>query len=365
MILKKKYNGKTVIITGHTGFKGSWLSIWLHYLGANVIGISNNIPTKPSNFEASNIFNCVKDYRFDITDNQKISELIKKHEPDFIFNLAAQSLVVKSYEEPIQTFLTNAIGTINILDAVKKLNKKINCVMITSDKAYRNFELKRGYHEEDIIGGKDPYSASKGMAEIAIYSYFQSFFNDQSSKVRVAIGRAGNVIGGGDWAPDRIVPDCMNAWSNQKKVKIRNPKSTRPWQHVLEPLSGYLLLGLLLDDDVNLNGEAFNFGPPEENDYSVKSLIEQMSKYWNDVNWLDDSDEDNNFKEAGLLKLDCNKAKRILNWKPVLSFDDTARMTVNWYKEFYNNNDLMYKYTTNQIHEYSKLAKLQNLDWAK
>ena len=157
----------------------------------------------------------------------------------------------------------------------------------------------------------------------------------------------------------------MNAWSNQKKVKIRNPNSTRPWQHVLEPLSGYLLLGSLLDDNVSLSGEAFNFGLPEENDFSVKSLIEQMSKYWNNVNWIDNSDKDNKFKEAELLKLDCNKSKQILKWKPVLSFDDTARMTINWYKEFYKNNDLMYKYSIDQINEYSKLANLKNLDWAK
>ena len=279
MIFKKKFLNKTVVITGHTGFKGSWLSIWLKTLGANVIGISDNIPTNPSNFEASKIFNLIQDHRVDITNSEKINELIKKYAPDYIFNLAAQSLVRKSYEEPIQTFLTNAIGTANVLDAAKKLSKKVNCIMITSDKVYRNFEFKRGYHENDMLGGVDPYSASKGMAEIAIYSYVQTLMNDKNTNVRIAIGRAGNVIGGGDWATDRIVPDSINAWSKKRKVILRNAKSTRPWQHVLEPLSGYLLLGALLDDNLNLNGEAFNFGPPDKNDFSVLSLIEKMSNY--------------------------------------------------------------------------------------
>ena len=363
-MFKKKFYGKTVIITGHTGFKGSWLSIWLHALGANVIGISNDVPTNPSNFEVSNIKDFIKDNRVDITNFKKIYGLIKKYSPDYIFNLAAQSLVSKSFEDPLETFSTNAIGTANILEAAKKLNKKINCIMITSDKVYRNFELKRGYHENDIIGGKDPYSASKGMAEIAIYSYIQSLKSKQKNNLRIAIGRAGNVIGGGDWASDRIVPDSINAWSKKKEVKIRNPQSTRPWQHVLEPLSGYLLLGALLDDDKSLSGQAFNFGPPDKNDYSVQSLIEEMSKYWTGVKWKYNTVESNSFNEAGLLKLDCSKAKKYLKWFPVLSFNDTARMTIGWYKEYYNQaNESMFEYANSQIHEYTKLAKIKGLEW--
>ena len=227
-----------------------------------MIGISDRIPTEPSNYFASKIDKIVIDHRGDLRNFTDIYNVIKEEKPDIIFNLAAQALVRKSYSNPIDTFDTNAIGTLNVLEAVKQINRKCTCVMITSDKVYENDELKRGYHEDDIIGGHDPYSASKGMAELVINSYVKSFSNNQSN-IRIAIARAGNVIGGGDWATDRIVPDCIRAWSLNKKVEIRSPNSTRPWQHVLEPLSGYLLLGSLLYNDIAFHGEAFNFGPPE------------------------------------------------------------------------------------------------------
>ena len=365
MIFKEKYKNKKVLITGHTGFKGSWLSIWLNNLGAKVVGLSNSIPTQPSNYEVSKIGNFIEDYRVDITDKERVADIINKESPDFIFNLAAQSLVRKSYSSPIDTFITNAIGTANILNAVKNSHKKINCIMITSDKVYRNNELLRGYSEEDIIGGKDPYSASKGMAELVIYSYIQSFFMREESNVRVATGRAGNVIGGGDWAKDRIVPDCITAWSKKENLKLRNPNSTRPWQHVLEPLSGYLLLGVMLDEFSKYNGESYNFGPSDKNDFSVSYLIKEMSACWPGSSWEADSIYDTKIKEAGLLKLDCSKAKKELKWIPVLTFDETVKMTIDWYKKFYmNSHESMHDFTLSQIIKYNQLANERKIIWA-
>ncbi len=366
MIFKKKYNNKKVIVTGHTGFKGSWLSIWLHYLGAEVIGISDSIPTEPSNFSTSHVSQLIKDYRIDIRDKEKVYGLVSKYSPDFIFNLAAQSLVRESYSSPVDTFMVNSIGTANILEAVRKNNKRINCIMITSDKVYQNNELLRGYNEEDTIGGKDPYSASKGMAELVIYSYVQSFFQNDKSNIRVASARAGNVIGGGDWASDRIVPDSVSSWSKKENVKLRNPNSTRPWQHVLEPLSGYLLLGLMLDNFQKFSGEKYNFGPPDNNDYSVSYLIKEMSNLWSDGSWQIEDTNNSTIKEAGLLKLDCKKAKRDLEWIPVLTFDETVKMTIDWYKEFYmNEHKSMYDFTLSQILEYTSIASKRKIIWAK
>ncbi len=366
MIFKEKYNNKKVIVTGHTGFKGSWLSIWLNYLGAEVIGIADSIPTEPSNFNASNVSQLIEDHRIDICDKEKVSEIVSSYSPDFIFNLAAQSLVRESYSSPLDTFMVNSIGTANILDAVKKNNKRINCIMVTSDKVYRNNELLRGYNEEDTIGGKDPYSASKGMAELVIYAYCQSFFQNNESRIRVASARAGNVIGGGDWATDRIVPDCISAWSKKENVKLRNPNSTRPWQHVLEPLSGYLLLGAMLDNYKKFSGEKYNFGPPDKNDFSVSYLIREMSDYWPSSNWKIDEAYNSQIKEAGLLKLDCKKAKQDLEWTPVLTFEETVKMTIDWYKEFYlNDSKSMYDFTLSQIMAYTNLASKRKIIWAK
>lgn len=364
MLFKNKYKNKKVIVTGHTGFKGSWLSIWLNQLGADVTGISDQIPTNPSNYEVSKIKNFVNDIRIDIRNTQNVFKIVEDIKPDYIFNLAAQSLVRNSYVSPVETILTNAIGSVNILNAVRKCDRKTNCIMITSDKVYRNDEIKRGYTENDIIGGKDPYSASKGMAEIAINSFFESYFDNIENGSKVAIARAGNVIGGGDWAKDRIVPDCINAWSNKKSVKLRNPDSTRPWQHVLEPLSGYLLLGSYLDEHDNFNGSKYNFGPPSENDFDVKELIKKMSSFWPESKWELISSKEILMKEAGLLKLDCEKALKELNWKPVLNFEQTVKMTVEWYKEFYLNNlQSMYEFSLSQIKQYTEIAELENLSW--
>jgi len=358
------YKDKTVLVTGHTGFKGSWLSAWLTSLGARVVGLSIDIPTDPSNYEVSAIDNIISNHSVDIRDANSVRQVIKEIQPDFVFHLAAQALVRTSYESPLETITTNAIGTANVLDALRCLDKQVVAVMITSDKAYDNVEWVWGYRETDRLGGKDPYSASKGMAELAIHSYVESFFN-KDSNVRVGVTRAGNVIGGGDWAKDRIVPDCMNAWSKNEIVDIRSPGATRPWQHVLEPLSGYLALGAELSKSNLLHGEAYNFGPPAHQNHSVSELIDEMTKYWEQVRWNDTSQLQQHVHEAGLLKLNCDKALYDLNWQPTLQFEDTVRMTVEWYKHYYQNNDhSMRDFTIAQIDEYMQLAIQRGLQWA-
>jgi len=359
------YQNKTILVTGHTGFKGSWLCIWLNSLGANVVGLSNDVVGNPSNYSASSVSTFIRDYRVDIRDTEKVASLVKEIQPDFVFHLAAQALVRPSYENPLETMTTNAIGTANVLDALRKLDKKVVAVMITSDKAYDNIEWVWGYRETDRLGGKDPYSASKGMAELVIRSYIESFFNTKNSKVRVGITRAGNVIGGGDWAVDRIVPDCMEAWANGKTVDIRSPHATRPWQHVLEPLSGYLCLAENLYSDDLYHGEAYNFGPSADQNYPVSELINEMSKYWDQIKWNDVSTDKEHVHEAGLLKLNCDKALSFLGWHSALKFEETVKMTVEWYKKFYQNpNKSMHDFTISQIKAYTKTARLKNISWA-
>jgi CDP-glucose 4,6-dehydratase len=359
------YKNKTVLVTGNTGFKGSWLCIWLTRLGAKVVGISDDLVSTPSNYLASSVPDLVQDYRVDIRDTNKIKSLIKDIQPDFIFHLAAQALVRPSYENPLETMTTNAIGTANVLDALRALDKKVVAVMITSDKAYDNVEWVWGYRETDRLGGKDPYSASKGMAELVIRSYVESFFNASDSNVRVGITRAGNVIGGGDWAIDRIVPDCMEAWANGETVDIRSPFATRPWQHVLEPLSGYLCLAENLYLDNQNHGEAYNFGPAADQNYPVSKLIDEMSKYWDQIKWSNVSENTGHVREAGLLKLNCDKASFDLEWHSALQFEETVEMTVEWYKEYYQKPERsMYDFTISQIKAYTKAARLNNISWA-
>ena len=357
MLESNVFKGKTVLITGHTGFKGSWLSIWLTRLGARVVGASIDIVSEPSNFSASKIERILDDRRVDITDLNSVKSLMREVQPDFIFHLAAQSLVRLSYSKPIETMQINAIGSANILEASRLVDRKVVVIMVTSDKAYDNVEWVWGYRETDRLGGKDPYSASKGMAEIVIRSYVESFLNKPSSKVRVGIARAGNVIGGGDWAVDRLLPDCMEAWANGEVVDVRNPHATRPWQHVLEPLSGYLLLAKNLYSGEHYFGEAYNFGPSSDDNYSVKKLIEEMSKHWSNIKWNDVSDRPERLHEAGLLKLNCDKALHDLGWKSALQFGDTVAFTVDWYKKFYKNRDQsMYDFTVNQIETYMQIS---------
>ena len=350
------FKGKKVLITGHTGFKGSWLAIWLTYLGADVIGISNDIPSKPSNFILNDLKKKLKDFKVDIRNLKKIKKIVKVQAPDFIFHLAAQSLVKKSYFKSKYTFETNTIGTLNILEALREYNPKKICsvVIITSDKSYRNLELQRGYKEDDIIGGYDPYSASKGCAELIIQSYLKSFLN-KKKKIKISVARAGNVIGGGDWSENRIIPDCIRSIFDKKKLIIRFPKSTRPWQHVLEALYGYMTLALKQKKNNKLNGNVFNFGPNNKSSIRVIDLIKKIKEQWNTLNWKIVNSKKNQY-ESKLLKLNSDKAYKFLKWKCFLNADQTISFVVNWYQHyFYNRKKSMYNFSIKQIKEYEKM----------
>ncbi len=350
---------KVVLVTGHTGFKGSWLSIWLEYLGAKVVGLSFNVPTHPSNFDASNVGNLVKEYLIDIRDRHAVQSAIEECQPDFIFHLAAQSLVGASYDFPLETIQTNAMGSANILESLRFVDKEIVVIMITSDKVYDNVEWAWGYRETDRLGGKDPYSASKGMAELAIKGYIESFFNKKDSNIRVGVARAGNVIGGGDWSKNRVVPDCITAWSNNETLYIRNPNATRPWQHVLEPLNGYLQLAANLKISNDFHGNSYNFGPFLNQNYSVGELVQEMAKYWNNAKWKCVPKINKPLNEAELLRLNCDKAMFDLNWSPILQFEESVKMTVEWYKIFYQGRpNSMMDFTLSQVVDYMNLAKL-------
>ena len=362
------YNNKKVLITGNTGFKGAWLSLWLKQLGAEVYGISKDIPSKPSLFEITKMESFVNHIFADIRDLDKIKELIHKIEPEFIFHLAAQPIVKLSYDNPIDTMHSNIMGTANILESLRTADFECSAIMITSDKCYENVEWEWGYKETDHLGGKDPYSASKGAAEIVIKSYFESFFKDPSSKIRITSVRAGNVIGGADWAANRLVPDMFRAWSLGETVTIRSPHSTRPWQHVLEPLSGYLKCGQELNLKKEYNGYAYNFGPNSDQNKTVLELLEEISKYWEIQGTADmyKIEENNFFHEAGLLKLNCDRALQHFNWKPTLHFDETVAFTASWYNNYYNNTAIkILDFTNEQIIEYVKKAKNRNNEWAK
>ena len=281
-IFNDVFRSKKVLITGNTGFKGSWLSVWLNSLGAQVYGISKDIPTKPSMFSELGLKKIVTHYEEDVANYNSIKKIIEKVKPDFLFHMAAQAIVATSYNDPLDTIRTNVMGTANVLEALKEINLKCTAIIITSDKCYDNVEWVWGYKESDALGGQDIYSGSKGAAELIFKSYFHSFFkNIENCNVRLASVRAGNVIGGGDWADYRIVPDCIKAWIKGESVEIRSPKATRPWQHVLEPLSGYLTIAKKLCEDINFNGESFNFGPKAEYNKTVMELINDLSKNWN------------------------------------------------------------------------------------
>ena len=350
MKYKNVFKNKKVLVTGHTGFKGSWLTLWLLKLEAKVLGISDKIQTQPSNFNIIKRNKNLKTIFLDIKNSKKLKKIIYDYKPDYIFHLAAQALVKKSYSDPKETFLTNSFGTMNILEILRNYNKKCKVILITSDKSYKNLEIKRGYKEDDLLGGKDPYSASKASAELIIYSYINSFFYKKNNKILIGIGRAGNVIGGGDWSSNRLIPDCVKSWSLKKKVIIRNPNSTRPWQHVLEAIRGYLSLASSLNN--NLHGEAFNFGPNHKKNYSVLDVIKIFKQKWKNATWEIKSKKE--FQEANLLKLNCEKAKKKLNYKSVLSFKETVSITAEWYKEFYKKKLKKYHFSIDQIKKYEK-----------
>ena len=356
--LKKVFLKKKIIVTGHTGFKGAWLTFWLSRMGANVMGLSDKIPTKPSFFQACHIEKTINHKIVNMNNYKDLEKKITSFKPDFIFHLAAQALVKKSYEDPYLTWQSNTVGTINLLEILRNYKKKCTAVIITSDKAYKNLEIKRGYKENDILAGTDPYSASKSCADIAIQSYINCYFKKQN-KVRIAIARAGNVIGGGDWSKDRFIVDCIKSWIKNKSVKIRNPNATRPWQHVLEALNGYMILAFKLNSQKIYNGQIFNFGPENKSTFKVLDILKKFKFYWNNIKWQVKTDK--NLDETVLLKLNSNKAKKLLKWKNLLSIDQTLKMIVDWYKIFYLNNKKknkeIIKLTINQIQFYEKKIK--------
>ena len=354
------FKNKVVIVTGHTGFKGSWLTKWLLLLGAKIIGISNNIPSKPSHFECLNLTNKIIHKNIDIKNLKLLKKVFIRYKPDFVFHLAGQSIVKKSFTDPINTWETNTIGTLNILESLRNLKKKCFVILITSDKSYKNIEIKRGYKEDDILGGHDPYSASKAGAELVIQSYIKSFFPANKTKVFISVARAGNVIGGGDWSNYRLIPDCIKSWVKNKSVTLRNPKSTRPWQHVLEAVWGYLLLAANLKRNNKLHGEVFNFGPELSSNYSVLQVVKKMKKNWNKVSWKSIDPKKNNFYESSLLKLNSNKAKKIINWRCVLSFPETIEMVSDWYRNYDKNPKKIHNITASQIKKYENLLKVRS-----
>lgn len=358
-LIEKFYKNKNILIIGHTGFKGSWLSICLKDLGAKVFGISKDIPTKPSHYQLLNFKKKIRDYRFDIRDYNKLKKTILTIKPDIIFHLAAQSLVKESFRYPYKTWTTNLMGSINLLEILKniKIKKKMSVVIITSDKCYKNFNSNKRYKENDILGDDEPYGASKAATELAFRSYFASFLSKKIN-LRIATARAGNVIGGGDWSKDRILPDLIKSIKSKKTLRIRYPNSTRPWQHVLEPIYGYLFLAHNLFIKEKNNGESFNFGPKFIKNYKVITLLKEFKKYLPQIKWKKELNK-MRLHEAGLLNLNSNKSFKNLKWKNILNFKETVKMTAEWYL-FYLNNHNVKKTTFNQINIYKKKLKRNN-----
>ena len=349
IVNKDFWKNKKVYLTGHTGFKGSWLSLWLVSMGAKVKGYSLPANTKPSLFEQLNLENDMLSEIGDIRNLKNLSFSMKEFNPDILIHMAAQPLVRLSYEFPVDTYSTNVMGTVNVLEAARYCSNLKSIVTITTDKCYENKEWEWGYRENEAMGGYDPYSSSKGSAELVISAYRRSFFYSNSSP-SLASGRAGNVIGGGDWSEDRLVPDILKAFTNSKPVLIRNPLSTRPWQHVLEPLSGYMVLAQQLYLKGDKYAEGWNFGPNDEDCKSVSWILDEMVKNWGkNASWS--LDKSNNPHEAGFLKLDCSKAHKRLKWKPKLNLKNALKSIVEWYKIFDSGGNIKKKYLK-EINEY-------------
>ena len=351
------YCGKRVLVTGHTGFKGSWLSIWLHELGAEVVGVSQDPFTNRDNYVLSGIGQKIMaDLRSDICDGQRMKEIFQKYQPEIVFHLAAQPLVRYSYEQPVETYEANVMGTIHVMEAIRATSSVKVGVMITTDKCYDNKEQMRGYKEDDPFGGYDPYSSSKGACEIAIQSWRRSFFNpedyDKKHHVSLASVRAGNVIGGGDWALDRIIPDCIKALEQDKVIDIRSPKAIRPWEHVLEPLSGYMLLAKKQWEHPTEFCEGWNFGPESESVSTVWEVATELIKNYGKGE-LKDSSDPNAVHEAKLLMLDITKAKTKLGWKPRMNMQQCMELVADWYKRYQTED--VYQLCVEEIGKFSNL----------
>jgi len=358
-MFKNIYKDRVVLVTGHTGFKGSWLSVWLRELGARVVGFSLDPPSDPNNFTASRLENRVTHVPGDIRNLDQLTRAFNAHQPEFVFHLAAQPIVKRSYEEPKLTFDTNLGGTVNVLEAVRLTPSVRVLVCITSDKCYENKEWIWGYRESDPMGGHDPYSASKGCAELAFSAYQRSFGGIGAASVR-----AGNVFGGGDWGKDRLLPDCVRALFRGQPIGLRSPGSVRPWQNVLEPLSGYLWLGALLKEDPVRYSGSWNFGPDDASNVQASHFVERFIHYWGAGSWRNTSVE-NAPHEATLLKLNCDKAHAELKWHPAITLDEGLRMAADWYKKFYEDGltEDMYYACTGQIKQYAIRAAAKGLPW--
>ena len=340
------FKNKTVLVTGHTGFKGSWLCIWLRELGANVIGYALEPYTEKDNFVVTGLKNKITHIIGDVRDYDKLKGIFDIYKPEFVFHLAAQPIVRLSYEQPKLTYDTNIGGTVNLFECCRTTNSVKVVVNITSDKCYENKEWIWGYRENDPMGGYDPYSSSKGCSELISSAYRKSFFN--KNDIALSSVRAGNVIGGGDWQNDRIIPDCIKALKNNEPIIIRSPNATRPWQHVLEPLSGYLLLASKMYFDKHKYSGAWNFGPEHSSIISVEKLAKKIVQYWGKGKIKLNNKMSDEPHEANLLSLDISKVRNYLKWKPILSIDETIQMSVNWYK----NANVNYDYNVSQIEYY-------------
>lgn len=351
------YKGKKVLITGHTGFKGSWLAIWLHELGAKVIGVALDPYSDKDNFVLSQIGNKITDIRADIRDGESLKTIFQEHNPEIVFHLAAQPLVRLSYDIPVETYETNVMGTIHVLEAIRATESVKVGIMITTDKCYENKEQIWGYRENEAMGGFDPYSSSKGAAEIAISSWRRSYFNPQSYNDHgksIASVRAGNVIGGGDWAKDRIIPDCIKALEKNQPIAIRSPHAVRPWQHVLEPLSGYMLLGQKMWEQPTLYCEGWNFGPLPNSIAEVWTIAEHMVHFYGKGE-LKDLSENKALHEANLLMLDISKAKYKLGWSPKMSLKECMQLVTDWYRRY--TKDDVYSICIEEIQKYVNYEK--------
>lgn len=351
----ESFKGKRVLVTGHTGFKGTWLSIWLRQLGADVIGLSLDPKEKPNLYDLSGIAFDIKDHRGDIRDKEQVFQLFQEEQPEIVFHLAAQALVIDGYSDPLYTFETNTLGTAHVLEAIRQTDSVHTGVIITTDKVYENQEWTWGYRENDPLGGYDPYSASKGAAEIVAGSYLRSFFNpdeyDQHKKA-IATARAGNVIGGGDWSANRIVPDCIRAFEKGEAVHLRNPGSTRPWQHVLEPLGGYLRLASSMMAQPTTFCGAWNFGPDHSSIRNVGQLVHELIRHMGKGN-ITQTDQAAGPHEAKALSLDISKALFRLDWQPRLDFETTVAWTADWYKSFQSTD--IKKLCEQQINAYNSI----------
>ena len=366
MVFADTYRGKRVLVTGHTGFKGSWLCEWLVDLGAEVVGYALPLQQHEKLFQQLDLqARIAASEQGDVRDLARLTTVIADYQPEFVFHLAAQSLVRPSYQHPADTFSTNVLGTVNVLEAIRVSNCACTGIAVTTDKCYENREWLHAYREEDAMGGYDPYSASKGCAELAISAYRRSFFYG-GDRIRLASARAGNVIGGGDWAPDRIIPDCIRTLTSGGAIPVRNKSATRPWQHVLEPLSGYLWLGACLHNEQSEASSkslasAFNFGPNLHSNRTVAELVEELLKHW-DGKWEDESDP-HAPHEAARLNLSIDKAYHLLQWAPTWDFEKTVSETAQWYLKTMQH-EAVGDLTRRQIHIYSEDAATRGQRWA-